>query len=161
MTRPSKIKWVAKNMRDCPLDALPECSQSGKRLACLTADVWTLGLRGVRAVCSWNTRASRVGVPAEPSMRQLLEATWAGVKFWFNETTLINHIQGSGFPNEHCTLLRRSMRDQHCYTDSAISQVAFEPVSGNDLWSQSMCHLRNSVSYDATHQLHSYFCLFF
>ena len=33
-----------------------------------------------------------------------------------------------------------------------VHQVAFEPLSGNDLWSQSKCRIRSSVPEGATHQ---------
>ena len=89
-------------------------------------------------------RGERCVRPAEPSTAQLLAAMGADVKLWFNGIAFTNHMQGSGFPNEHCTLLWGSVTDQHCHTDSVVSLVAFERLSGNDLWSQSMRHVRNS-----------------
>lgn len=101
-------------------------------------------------------------LPAEPRTRQLLVARGPDVQFRFKGIAFTNHILGSGFPNEHHTLLQGSVSDQHCHTDSAISQVTFKLLFGNDLWSQSMCYVRNSaLKMLLTRCLASYFCWVF
>lgn len=82
------------------------------------------------------------------------------VKLWMNRIALTNHTQALGLSNKHCTLLCGSVGNQRCSTEPAISQVAFERLFGNDLWSQSMCHGRTSVFQDVTSCTVFHFCFF-